>query len=140
MNRINGYALLVVTTAAFLSSCTSMQPLNGGGPQNRDAIIFLWRDGTNDCKARTFPYRLNASKGNKDKVRWEIFDVANCTADAEVSIRFDKGDADPFDPCTTSGKDRIECVVDEETSNGRHAYSVWLGTVEEEDPEIQIEM
>ena len=130
---------VALACAAVVSGCARM--FQGPARQaQRDAVIFLWQEpGSGDCKAKTWPYRLPASRGNADRVTWFILDPFTCTADREISIRFNKGDADPFEPCVNTGKDRISCIVSGSAAIGPHRYSVWLGADMEEDPEIQIE-
>jgi hypothetical protein len=132
---------IAVASAVLVAAVGCGQP-RLAGPQNRDAIIIVWKDASQTCQVRTFPYRLPASRGNQDMVRWEIFDVDECTTSTDIEIKFDKGDNDPLEVgCQRAGRKMIQCKVKRDAEPlGDHTYSVWLGRERKEDPELQIEM
>lgn len=141
MNRV----LLAVTTSLALLAVAACASMGAGTlnttPLTREGRIVTYKDSAGTCKTLTTPY-IKATKANKDKVRWRIIDDYDCTEPegVTVTIKFDKGDANPFTAdCDLDDDNKIQCELRPDAVGGRLDYSVWIGS-EQEDPEIEIEM
>jgi hypothetical protein len=123
--------------AIGLSGCASGRGLDGARSQTRDGTIATYLGPDNKCHTITTP-RVPLSRGRRDVMRWKVKDDAKCRVDVE--IRFDKGDASPFDTtCRLRHRGEIKCRVRADAEVKTTRYSVWIGD-QVEDPELEIEM
>lgn len=126
--------LAAVTGATVLAGVAAAQ---AGKPRAlRRATIEVYFGSDGACHTRTTPY-FSVSKKGDQRVTWDIRDeTGGCTTTDDVEIRFDKKSGDPVAKCNKRGKKQIQCDLAGATE-GRHAYSVWLGK-QREDPELDI--
>jgi hypothetical protein len=130
-------AILAAVVVAFVISCRQQVRV---GPEIRELTVVLLPDAAAQCRIRTNPPRIPVSKRNRDAVRWRIVDACKgIESFKEVTIRFDKGQPNPFTAvCALAGTQEIgPCTLDPSAQRGAHAYSVNLGPVKE-DPELEI--
>jgi hypothetical protein len=132
-----GRAIVVAVVVASSISCRHQVQV---GPEVKELTVVLLPDGSTQCRIMTNPPRIPVSKRNRDAVRWKIVDACKgIESFKEVTIRFDKGQPNPFTAaCALRGTQEIgPCALDPSAQRGAHAYSVNLGPVKE-DPELEI--
>lgn len=130
-------AIVAAVMAGLFISCRHQVQLE---PEIKELTVVLLPDGASQCRIRTNPPRIPVNKRNQDQVRWRIVDACKgIESFKEVTIRFDKGQPNPFTAaCSLTGTQEIgPCALDPSAQRGTHAYSVNLGSIKE-DPELEI--
>ena len=130
--------LFVMSLLLGASACAKNIGVTTMSAKKGSIIVYRDPNAKDQCKTWTTPHFVAKRNG---KATWNIINEGTTCLDgaAEIEIKFDKKDADPFPSCNKKNKNKIECDVPENAEPKGYKYSVWLSGAQE-DPEIQIEM